>query len=80
MIRGIVRGKTIELDADTGLPEGQEVTVTVQPVDAIKVNHENTGAALKRAFGGWNDDDIGLDEFLEWNRRQRKYSRLESEA
>ncbi len=30
--RGIVHGKTIELDEDTGLPDGQEVNVIVQPV------------------------------------------------
>ena len=79
MIRGIVRGKTIELDADTGLPEGQEVTVTVRPVESIDAK-ENAGEALERAFGGWDDDDVGLEEFLEWNRSQRKVSRLESEA
>ncbi len=79
MIRGIVRGKTIEPDADTGLPEGQEVTVTVRPVEAID-DKENAGEALKRAFGGWDDDDAGLEEFLEWNRSQRKVSRMESEA
>lgn len=77
MIRGTVRGKMIELDAETGLPDGQEVTVTVRPVAN---DNPNAGEALKRAFGGWDDDDVGLDEFLQWNRRQRKVSRSESEA
>jgi len=77
MIRGTVRGKMIELDAETGLPDGQEVTVTVRPVAN---DNANAGEALKRAFGGWDDDDVGLDDFLQWNRRQRKVSRSESEA
>jgi hypothetical protein len=32
IFRGIVHGKTIELDQELGLPEGQSVEVTVQPV------------------------------------------------
>lgn len=79
MTRGIVRGKTIELDAETGLEEGQEVTVTVRPVESVN-DKENAGDGLKRAFGGWDDDDAGLDDFLKWNRRQRKVSRSESGA
>ena len=77
MIRGIVRGKVIELDAETGLPEGQEVTVTLRPIEAIDAQG-SAGEGLNRAFGGWDDDDAGLDDFLEWNRRQRKVSRSES--
>lgn len=76
MIRGTVRGKVIELDAETGLPDGQAVTVTIQ---SVTNDSEKSGEALKRAFGGWNDDDVGLDEFLEWNRGQRKVSRSESD-
>lgn len=75
MIRGTVRGKMIELEAETGLPDGQAVTVTIQSVTS---DGDKAGEALKRAFGGWNDDDVGLDEFLQWNRRQRKVSRSES--
>jgi hypothetical protein len=79
MIRGVVRGKTIELDAETGLPEGQRGTVTVQPLDVLP-NKTVAGEGLKRSFGGWNDDDAGLDDFLQWNRRRRKVSRSEPEA
>lgn len=32
VFKGVVRGKTIELESEPGLPEGQEVTVTVKPV------------------------------------------------
>ena len=31
-LRGIVRGRTIELESEPGLPDGQKVTVTVQAV------------------------------------------------
>ena len=31
-LRGIVRGKVIELDQEPGLPDGQEVSLTLQPI------------------------------------------------
>ncbi len=31
-LRGVIRGRTIELDQEAGLPDGQEVAVTVEPV------------------------------------------------
>ena len=31
-IRGIIRGKTIELETEPGLPDGQAVAVEVRPV------------------------------------------------
>jgi len=31
-LRGIVHGKVIELDQAPGLPDGQEVSITLQPV------------------------------------------------
>jgi hypothetical protein len=31
-LRGVVHGKIIELDEEVGLPDGQAVTVSVQPV------------------------------------------------
>ena len=66
--RGIVRGKTIELDQELGLPEGQPVEITVQPIAA----ETTPGEGLSRAFGGWSEAAADLDEFLEWNRNQRK--------
>ena len=79
MIRGIVRGNTIELKEETGLPEGQEVAVTIRPV-ASETPTTAASDRLKQAFGGWGDDSAGLDEFLEWNRRQRKVSRVERQS
>lgn len=76
MIRGFVRGKTIELDAETGLPDGQEVSVSVCPV-GCEEQSQATGDGLKRAFGGWADESAELDKFLDWNRQQRKVIRSE---
>ena len=71
LLRGIVHGKMIELDRDAGLPEGQAVSVVVQPL----ANPTAPGEGLKRSFGGWRDDADDLDEYLEWSRQQRKASR-----
>ncbi|MDA1015611.1 MAG: hypothetical protein O3A00_14305 [Planctomycetota bacterium] len=79
MIRGTVRGKAIELENETGLPEGQEVGVTVQPIAHRNVLHAPCDG-LKRAFGEWGDEGEELDEFLEWNRQQRKTSRLDRQS
>jgi hypothetical protein len=73
--KGIVRGNSIDLDRQVGLPDGQEVTVVIQPVNG---GAGSQGEGLRSAFGAWKDDDPeGLDAFLEWNRQQRKQSRRE---
>jgi hypothetical protein len=38
-LNGVVRGKTIELESEPGLPDGQRVSVTVQ---AIGASHPST--------------------------------------
>ena len=73
---GIVHGKTITLDEDTGLPDGQAVTVTVKPSQTTS-SPLQPGEGLRRAFGAWADDADGLDDYLQWNRDQRKASRAE---
>jgi len=74
--RGVIHGKTIELDEDTGLSDGQEVNVLVQPVEAGE-QRLPPGEGLRRAFGGLAEDAEELDAYLEWNRQQRKMSRPE---
>src|SRR5262245_8768322 len=39
-IQGVVRGKTIELEKDSGLPEGQAVAVQIRPIAAHQVPRE----------------------------------------
>jgi len=69
VLRGVVHGKTIELEQAPNLPDGQQVTVVVQPSEESK---QPAGEGLRQAFGGWSDDTEGLDKYLEWNRQQRK--------
>jgi hypothetical protein len=69
--RGVIHGKTIELPEETGLPEGQEVTITLEPVAAPSA----PGDGIRASAGGWADEAEELDKYLEWNRQQRKASR-----
>ena len=64
---GIVSGETIVLTDSPGLPDGQEVRVTLEVV-----RMESTDDGLRRAFGAWAEDADELDEYLRWNREQRK--------
>lgn len=75
LLRGVVHGRVIELENELGFPDGQSVTVVVQPEKSSKQATSNAG--LHRGFGAWADDAAELDAFLEWNRRQRKTGRTE---
>ena len=75
-LTGIVHGKSIQLNEEPGLPDGQFVVVTLDP--ARSGESPRTPAALeslRRAAGSWSDDVEGLDRYLEWNRHQRKAPR-----
>ena len=74
IIRGIIRGKTIELDQKPGLPDGQPVTVTIQAVRQT-AEQRAPGDGIRLSAGGWADDSEGLEEYLKWNREQRKIDR-----
>jgi hypothetical protein len=74
VLKGVVHGKTIELDDETGLPDGQSVSVTVQPVQETRLP---PGEGIRRSAGAWADDIDELDEFLDWNQQQRKVGRRE---
>lgn len=76
--RGIVHGRTVEFQSDIGLPEGQVVEATLQPIaDSERLP---AGEGIRRSAGAWADDAEGLEEFLEWNRQQRKVSRRNLES
>ena len=51
-IHGVVRGKTIQLDEDLGVAEGQQVEVQVRVVAAAA----NSGDGLRRCAGALADD------------------------
>jgi len=80
ILKGTIHGKTIELEAESGLPEGQQVMVTIELASQQQPVHESPLEALKRAAGSWSDDPEGLSRFLEWNRQQRKIHRRELPA
>ncbi len=71
-VKGIVHGNMIHLDSAPGLPDGQEVTVTLAPATSAALA---PGEGLKRAFGGWADDTQELENYLQWARQQRKADR-----
>ena len=64
IVKGVVRGKTIELEREPGLPEGEAVSVVLRP--ALQ-----PGEGLRRSFGAWRDDAAGLDDFLKAVYRDR---------
>jgi hypothetical protein len=68
-VHGVVHGKTIELDEDLGLTEGQEVEVQVKVVALPK----RWGDGLRRCAGAlaneWTEED---DRILEEIHQDRK--------
>ena len=34
-LRGKIRGRLVELESETGLPEGTEVTVEIEPIEKV---------------------------------------------
>jgi hypothetical protein len=69
-LRGIVRGRTIELDTESGLADGQQVTVLLRPVAPA-------GDGLRQSAGGWADAGDAIDEWLEEMQRGRQHDRPE---
>lgn len=69
ILKGTVHGRTIELDREPGLPDGQQVSVTLQA--------KPTGEGIARAFGSWAQDADDLDEFLARVRQDRQSQRQE---
>lgn len=74
VLRGIIHGRLIELEHEAGFPDGQEVTVRVEPVQERRLP---PGEGIRRSAGAWADEAEALDAYLEWNRLQRKLPRRE---
>lgn len=67
---GIVRGKTIELDEDLGLPDGGHVEIVVRTA----AGSETWGDGIRRSAGGWvNYPEV--DAVLEQIHQQRQSER-----
>lgn len=78
-IHGVIHGRIIELDSETDLPEGQEVSVIVQPVDRQSLP---PGEGLRLSAGACADEAEAWDEFDKWYREERQAERrsIEDEA
>ena len=68
-MHGKIHGRTIELDEDPGVAEGQQVEITIRTVPATKT----WGEGLRRCAGAladeWTDED---DRILEEIHQDRK--------
>ena len=71
---GVVNGSTIELQQAIGMPDGAKVEITIKP---NRMSEEQRKQKLESAFGGCGEDAAELDEFLDWNRGQRKLDRTD---
>ena len=77
ILTGIVHGRTVELDRDPKYPDGQAVSIVLQPVPPPAM--QDGEFDFNDLVGAWSDDAEELDEFLEWTRQQRKLTRPEVE-
>ena len=68
--KGTVHGKTIELEQESGFPEGQKVSVVMQAA-------RPAGEGLRAAFGASAQDRDELDQFVEKVYRDRDDDRPE---
>lgn len=67
VFKGIIHGKTIELAQEPGIPDGQEVSVTVQPSTRAKDTPEYLppGEGIRRSSGAWAEEAEELDRYIE---------------
>jgi hypothetical protein len=61
VLHGTVHGRNIELDRDSGLPDGQSVTVVIKPDFDLPANYEQI---VRELSGAWADEGPELDEYL----------------
>lgn len=69
-LNGIIRGKQIELERETGLPAGAEVVVTIE---RRPLTLEDKRRLLRRLSGSWANDP-SLKAIFEEIQRERAQS------
>lgn len=74
-IHGKIRGKFIELDRDLGLPDGEDVTISIHRQQVTSNESYQPGDGIRKSAGAWAEDAEELDKYLAWNRQQRKMGR-----
>ena len=70
VLNGVINGRRIDLEQELGLPDGQEIKVTVQPVLP-------PGEGIRQSAGAWADAGEELDAWLEEMQRSRQQHRPE---
>lgn len=68
LLKGVVHGRMIELAEEPGLPDGAEVAVLVQPLQA-------PGDGIRESAGAWGDAGDEFDRWLEEIQRGRQQDR-----
>ncbi|HET6880042.1 MAG TPA: hypothetical protein VFI31_07795 [Pirellulales bacterium] len=69
-VQGVVHGKTIQLDDDLGVAEGERVEVKVRTIEPAA----QWGDGIRRSAGGWAGHPE-MDEVMERIQRERKLER-----
>lgn len=69
-LKGVVRGKTIELEKEPGLPDGQVVSVIVHRLLP-------PGEGIRQSAGAWAEGGDELDCWLDQTQEDRKRDRWE---
>lgn len=70
VFKGVIHGNTITLEQEPGLPDGHELTVTLQPV--AEPNPLPPSEGIRQSAGAWADDPDGLDKWLTEMQRSRQ--------
>lgn len=75
-IHGRIHGKTIELDVDLGIADGEEVEVIVKP----KKPKRPWGDGIKRSAGAladsWTEEDDRILSEIQEDRRQATHRKI----
>jgi len=71
-LRGIVHGRTIELEQSLDLPDGQLVVVSLRPWSSSHAE------AIWQTSGAWSEDAESLDSMLAELRNLRHMGRADS--
>ena len=59
-IRGVVHGRTIELEHELAVPNGETVTMTIA-YDGKSASKVLSRSSLEMAAGSWAEDAVELD-------------------
>lgn len=74
IMHGIIHGKTIELDQELGIPDGQKVEVSIHLIP-VPPTEEPWGEGLRRSAGALAGI-AGLDEDMQQILSERKTARF----